>query len=552
MKASENKKIKIFTTLSVFLAAFFSMQNADAKIVINEIMIGDANSSKNEFIELYNDGESAVSLDRYKLAKKTASGSEGNLVSSAKFSGIIPAKGYFVIAHPDYSDEIKADLSYSGASYSIAENNTVLLYDNAGNILDLVGYGTVSVFETAAASNPEKGKSIGRLNGEDSDDNSADFTKQEQTPGAENKIMETVEKTEYEINELDIVIKIKKDKKIYRGMKSHFEAEISEKNGTKFSLNRRGKKYEYDCFAGENRCQELVLKFTWEFGDKRRSYLLSTEHKYEEVGTYYAKLTVKGGKKRTTINFKIDVEKVPHPKVKIVKINANPYGKDAESETITLKNESKKKINLKGWSIATGWEKLVNHPIKEDFEIKAGKEKEITRELSKFTLNNKKAKIELRYPDGETADKVKYKKKEGTIKEGEIYAKVKKKWKWLLETKEEKLNARKTDTKSNLQVASSIINRIGIKNIEKEKQAEEIEVEEKNQFYNSKIMKKEKILLGKIEFESLTFGFEEIREIENKYRFMPIYPTKEHYIILFFKEIFFRINSKLNFIFNYF
>ena len=65
-------------------------------------------------------------------------------------------------------------------------------------------------------------------------------------------------------------------------------------------------------------------------------------------------------------------------------------------------------------------------------------------------------------------------------------------------------------------------------------------------------MKKEKILLGKIEFESLTFGFEEIREIENKYRFMPIYPTKEHYIILFFKEIFFRINSKLNFIFNYF
>lgn len=170
-------------------------------------------------------------------------------------------------------------------------------------------------------------------------------------------------------------------------------------------------------------------KVVWSFGDDHKSYLQKTRHKYEKVGKYKASLKYSEGSEEVVKDFTVEVKKFPHPKVRIISINANPPGKDSENETITLENKSKKKINLKGWSIATGWKKLYNHPITENFEIKAGKEKEITRDFSKFTLNNKKTKIELRYPDGKVADDIKYKKEKG-IKEGEIYQKGKSKWEW--------------------------------------------------------------------------------------------------------------------------
>ncbi|EKE15495.1 MAG: hypothetical protein ACD_11C00152G0001, partial [uncultured bacterium] len=62
--------------------------------------------------------------------------------------------------------------------------------------------------------------------------------------------------------------------------------------------------------------------------------------------------------------------------------------------------------------------------------MKAGKILEITREFSKFSLGNKKTKVELRYPDGEVAYDVKY-SEEKDIKEGMIYEKKKDGgWEW--------------------------------------------------------------------------------------------------------------------------
>lgn len=171
------------------------------------------------------------------------------------------------------------------------------------------------------------------------------------------------------------------------------------------------------------------ISVTWDFGDGHKSYLKKTRHKYEEEGKYAGSVKLSDGSEDTLKNFTIKVRELPHPKVRIVAINANPKGKDNEAETITLLNKSKKKINLIGWSVATGWKKLYNHPIGEDFEIKAGQEKELTREFSKFTLNNQKSKIELRYPDGETAHDIKYKK--DSVKEGEVYAKINSTWQWI-------------------------------------------------------------------------------------------------------------------------
>lgn len=173
-------KQKVFVVILIFFGIILYFNDlslaSSSTVVINEIMVGQSGASKNEFIELYNNSNSSVDLTGWKLKKKTQSGSESNLVSSSKFIGHIPAKGYFLIAHPDYAGAIQADLAYSGSSYSISSNNTVVLYDSEDNIIDKVGYGEASDFESQAATDPANGQSITRaMAGLDTDNNSVDF-----------------------------------------------------------------------------------------------------------------------------------------------------------------------------------------------------------------------------------------------------------------------------------------------------------------------------------------------------------------------------------------
>jgi len=104
------------------------------------------------------------------------------------------------------------------------------------------------------------------------------------------------------------------------------------------------------------------------------------------------------------------------------------YGTD--HEWIIIENRGKKAVDLKGYSIATGWKKLANHPIRESFIIKPKSEATLTRTFSLFTLPNQKGKIELRSPDGKTIQDIKY-KLEKSIPENAVYTKEKgKRWEW--------------------------------------------------------------------------------------------------------------------------
>ena len=184
--------------------------------------------------------------------------------------------------------------------------------------------------------------------------------------------------------------------------------------------------------AGGSDADGDALKYRWDFGDGHKSYKQNTKHRYEEEGEYTVTLRIDDGKEPQEETHTIDIESYPHRKVKIIAFEPNPKGKDAEGEWIRVKNESKKTVDLNGWSVATGKssKKLTNHPIKTSVKIKKGKEATITRSVSKITLNNKKGVVELRYPDGERADRVRYEQKDG-IGEGDVYRKEKKKgWLW--------------------------------------------------------------------------------------------------------------------------
>lgn len=199
--------------------------------------------------------------------------------------------------------------------------------------------------------------------------------------------------------------KLKVEKKVYKNMLAEFRVSAKDKDKDK-------------------------LKFVWDFGDEHKSYKQNTKHKYLKKGVYQVSLKISDGSEDIFEAFEIEVGNFPKKELKIIGVKANPKGKDTKLEAIKIKNNSKKKINLKGWSIATGWKNLYNHPITKKFVLKPGETKELTRKYSLFALNNKQTRIELRYPDGKIASKVKYSKKEG-IQDDETYEKTENGWEWV-------------------------------------------------------------------------------------------------------------------------
>lgn len=215
-----------------------------------------------------------------------------------------------------------------------------------------------------------------------------------QTPGAENKL-EKVPR-----------LKIKVPKHVYVGMYAQFEAEIK---------NRKD------------------YKFRWDFKDKHKSYLEDPRHEFEKKGVFAITLTAKGKSQDIETMKKIRVEEFPEEKVEIVSLCPNPKGKDTGAEWIEIKNSTKKKIDMTGWSIATGTKgkKMINHPIYQKITLKPGEAKKIDHTASRFYLNNKEAELELRYPNGETASRLAYDHEETAAEEDEIYLKTGKKWAWV-------------------------------------------------------------------------------------------------------------------------
>lgn len=106
------------------------------KISFIKISQGSENSVTDEFIKIHNGGVKPVNLEKWSLKKQTTSGNEYSLVSRRGFEGEILAGGNFLVAHRDYQGKETPDLYYSNKSNSLAsKNNTVILYDNFGNLV---------------------------------------------------------------------------------------------------------------------------------------------------------------------------------------------------------------------------------------------------------------------------------------------------------------------------------------------------------------------------------------------------------------------------------
>ncbi len=154
-------------------------------LIISEIQFETEENNKDEFIEIYNPHNEEIDLTCWSLEKysskqnPTSTPTLTTLIPQSKFQGKIKPFSFFLITSSSTREKYNADLSYP-ESYSIAENNTIILKKPNGEISDLVGYGDnqekIYQYETLPfLAQDFKNKSIQRKNLQDTNNNSQDF-----------------------------------------------------------------------------------------------------------------------------------------------------------------------------------------------------------------------------------------------------------------------------------------------------------------------------------------------------------------------------------------
>jgi hypothetical protein len=169
-----------------------TVSTTDSTVRVNELSTGTAGSATDEFVELFNAGASPADLSGFKLVYRSGAGtSDVGLAAIPEGTTLAPAAFYF-LGGSGYAGAKTPDQTFSAGLAAAAGG--IGLRDNAGKLVDSVGYGTATnvLIETrpapAAHSTAPPGSSDIRLpDGHDTNDNGADFTiTAAPTPGAAN------------------------------------------------------------------------------------------------------------------------------------------------------------------------------------------------------------------------------------------------------------------------------------------------------------------------------------------------------------------------------
>lgn len=135
---------------------------ASATAGLSEVQVSGT-AANDEFVELYNNGNTAVNLSGWSLRRKGTSDITAKGSSLKTFGGddAIPAHGYFLWAN---SASIYRDHADVTTGSSLSDNNSLALYDKDGVLIDSLTWGTghASPFAPAQFGNPGKSESFAR------------------------------------------------------------------------------------------------------------------------------------------------------------------------------------------------------------------------------------------------------------------------------------------------------------------------------------------------------------------------------------------------------
>ncbi len=187
-------------TCGVGFACQLSTGACSAKVVISEFAVLSATSAGDEFVELYNPGDTAASLKGLQIQYRSATGTiwANKLPTGGVTDLSIPAHGYFLITSSStyYTGSAATDFSAT-ADLAFAAAGGAIQTTAGTTILDMVGYGSATTYEGSGAATVHTGSGSmerkatstssaatmgsGGLdeflgNGYDSDNNTGDFT----------------------------------------------------------------------------------------------------------------------------------------------------------------------------------------------------------------------------------------------------------------------------------------------------------------------------------------------------------------------------------------
>ena len=205
-----------------------------------------------------------------------------------------------------------------------------------------------------------------------------------------------------------------------------------------------------------NKKDKKKLKVTWDFGDGHKSYLPKVKHVFKKNGAFTVKLKIWDGSQEFNEEYPITVKKYPESRISIIALSPNPVGKDSGNEWIKIKNNSKKKVNLKDWYIATGGKKLYRHLIKKDLKLKPSEEKIINSRYASITLNNQKSAVALVMPNGKVLNQIKYIVPQKNS-EGAVFLKNNGHWEWQIAVTKKESETPKLNTIKDLPVENKSI-----------------------------------------------------------------------------------------------
>ena len=464
-----------FLSLTLITSFFFFSDFSYAKIVISKIQISGV-STTDEFVELYNYSSSSVSLLDWNLKKQTAGGTQSYLVSSFPSSTVLNPFSYFLIAHRDYAEVggVAADLKYSNNSTSLAANNSLLLFDQANNLIDEVSWGTVS--STASpARNPDAKKSLVRLpnndggNFIDTDNSNADFIELDSLPynslsparpwydsatfnpvnAAETPTMTAVASSMIIPNDSETTISIPTKT---RSSKSTAVAATPAKNTITLIWNVKvptpiivGSSTLFDAhLTADPRGGEIFV--VWDFGDGQTAEGTSVSHVFNNLGifTVTASATSTQG---TTGSKKIMIKVEPDTggEAGIFLNGIAPRPEADGEEWISIGSSATNTVDLGGWRI--GAENDHWYTLPASTTISPGMTLKFFRSATHLVLNNEGSTIFLEAPSRQTVDVIAYDKS----LPGQIYTRGENGWEWLpkIETAPKEKNPSNEDTAGN-------------------------------------------------------------------------------------------------------
>ncbi len=161
-----------------------TQNQANAHILIAGIQItGGTGKSDNDFIKIFNAGDSSVDLSGWQLRKRNMSGTESYIAPKTFPSGsIINSHSYFIWANSENGFASSIGANISSTSY-ISSNYSIALFNNSGSPVDSVAWGSGHsnpfVESSPYSNNPEANKILSRksVNGslQDTNNNQNDF-----------------------------------------------------------------------------------------------------------------------------------------------------------------------------------------------------------------------------------------------------------------------------------------------------------------------------------------------------------------------------------------